>query len=146
VVERTSKHQLSRIRGTGELTLLQLTHLRLEAHPNEGERAADRQVPQERVVEWLAARGYRHWQKDWEYYLLYSERTALSTKFFIKPFYWDLWLDLENLRGQTKRWVELAVIVQLAWRVHCTHKDLLKETEEEKGVKVKIEEEHYGVF
>ena len=55
-------------------------------------------------------------------------------------------MDLDNLRGQTKRWEELAVIVQLAWRVHYAHKDLLKETEEEKKVKVKIEEEHYGVF
>ena len=28
---------------------------------------------QERVVEWLAAGGYRQWHKDWEYYLLYSK-------------------------------------------------------------------------
>jgi hypothetical protein len=55
-------------------------------------------------------------------------------------------LDLNNLRGQTNKWEELAVIVQLAWRVHCAHKDLLKETNEEKRVKVKIEEEQYGVF
>ena len=101
---------------------------------------------QERVVEWLAAGGYRQWHKDWEYYLLYSERTALSTKFFIKPFYWDLWLDLDNLRGQTNRWEELVVIIQLAWRVHCAHKDLLKETNEEKRAKDQVEEELYGVF
>ena len=39
----------------------------------------------------------------------------------------------------------MSVIIQLVWRVHCAHKDLLKETEEEKGIKVKIEEEYYGV-
>jgi hypothetical protein len=57
---------------------------------------------QERAIKWLAAGGYRQWQKDWEHYLLYSKRMALSTKRFIKPFYWDLWMDLDNLRGQTK--------------------------------------------
>ncbi len=61
-------------------------------------------------------------------------------------FYWDLWLDLDNLRGQTKRWEELAVIVQLVWRVHCAHKDLLKESVEEKGIKDKVEEEYNGIL
>jgi hypothetical protein len=94
----------------------------------------------------VSSRRVRQWHKDWEYYLLYSERTALSTKRFIKPFYWDLWLDLDNLREQTKRWEELAVIIQLAWRVHRAHKDLLKESKGEKEIKVKIEEEYYGIL
>jgi hypothetical protein len=55
-------------------------------------------------------------------------------------------LDLDNLREQTKRWEELAVIIQLAWRVHCAHKDLLKESKGEKEIKVKIEEEYYGIL
>ncbi len=49
MVKRTSKHRLGRIRGTGQLTLFQPTHLGLEAHPNEGEWTTDRQVPHKEV-------------------------------------------------------------------------------------------------
>jgi hypothetical protein len=55
---------------------------------------------EDRAIEWLAVGGYCQWHKDWEYYLLYSEHQGTNSKRFIKPFYWDLWLDLDNLRAQ----------------------------------------------
>jgi hypothetical protein len=101
---------------------------------------------EDRVIEWLAVGGFRQWQKDWEYYLLYSEHHGANSKRFIKPFYWDLWLDLDHLRLQYKRVEELATEIQLAWRVHCANKELQKETAEVKAEKQRIEEELFGIL
>jgi hypothetical protein len=69
-----------------------------------------------RVDEWLAAGGYCEWQKNWDYFVNYSEHPIVGTKLFIKPFYWDLWEDLDHLRYQYNKLDNSVRIIQWYWK------------------------------
>jgi hypothetical protein len=71
-----------------------------------------------RIVEWLAAGGLVEWRKNWEYFVRYTEHPIDGCRKFIKPFYWDLWGDLDHLRWEYLQFQTSAREVQLWWRSH----------------------------
>jgi hypothetical protein len=75
-----------------------------------------------RINKWLAAGGYREWQKNWEYFIQYTEHPLVGTRLFIKPFYWDLWQDLDHLRWQYGELLKSMKYIQWYYRF-CTYRN-----------------------
>ena len=75
-----------------------------------------------RIDEWLATGGYREWQKNWEYFVHYTEHPSVGTRLFIKPFYWDLWQDLDHLRWQYGELLKSVKYIQWYYRF-CTYRN-----------------------